>query len=150
MVARFDKKNSGILYKKDWWLKWGIYYWRIRRAYPWWLKEITVHEDPIKDPITEKSKEDPVTEKPKEIPITEDPKVDPVTNNPKQKSVTKDPTENPITEHPQELQDSQWHLRPKKLHLVLRWWYNTWVSNEDKFSYQNFGLGRSHFHVIVT
>ena len=51
----------------------------------------------------------------------------------------------PINEDPQELQDSKWLLRCQTLFGFLVMVYYR-VGNGNKFSYENFGLGRPHFY----
>ena len=51
----------------------------------------------------------------------------------------------PINEDPQELQDSKWLLRCQTLFGFLVMVYYR-VGNGNKFSYENFGLGRPRFY----
>ena len=55
------------------------------------------------------------------------------------------PKESTTNEDPQELQDSQWLLPCKKIFLAFIWLSGWW----DKFSFENFGLGKPCFHATI-
>ena len=120
VVARFDKKNSNMAEKEH-----------------WWIKESIIADPEEEDPIPGHSQNSLSMRTLKRILSM---------RNLKSIVITVKPKDHPINEDPEELQDPQWLLlRKLTLFGFLVMVYDR-VDDGDKFSKENFGLGRLRFH----